>query len=409
MLSAAVVCAYAPPTTLAAPSALATALQAELNALTAANPDFAITLGWKSSTEELALSSGVVKGSLYPDGRADRPADPHDKFLFGSGTKPLTAAAVLRLADAGALSLDDPVSKHVDALLTAVNGTTLAGLFGAGAAAVTVGNLLAMQSGLADFDTPELDDQILSSGEDFPPVAILHAAASQSPPIHFAAGTQTEYSSTNYVLAGLVLLAHDPTAHNDWTQLHQHDLTFPPNLRAKYANVSFIADQPISSVATVAGASGMIEGKLTPIWAQKGGVLGFTCGNMAATALDVANFFYDLLVEKSVVSEESLAAMQQFNLLSYGWAKGHVVYGSGLMIESVAYTAQLWRNSGAVLRNSLTRAALPPQVLALASRLLEVGRVHGPRCVSCCLHLYSSSIWPTSTPPPLQAATRTAS
>ena len=77
MLSAAVVCAYAPPTTLAAPSALATALQAELDALTAANPDFAITLGWKSSTEELALSSGVVKGSLFPDGRADRPADPH--------------------------------------------------------------------------------------------------------------------------------------------------------------------------------------------------------------------------------------------------------------------------------------------------------------------------------------------
>ena len=68
--------------------------------------------------------------------------------------------------------------------------------------------------------------------------------------------------------------------------------------------------------------------KLTPIWTQKGGVLGFTCGNMAATALDVANFFYDLLVEKRVVSEESLAAMQQFNLLSYGWAKGHVVYAT---------------------------------------------------------------------------------
>ena len=164
---------------------------------------------------------------------------------------------MLRLADAGALSLDDSVAQHVDALLTAVNGTTLAGLFGAGAAAVTVGNLLAMQSGLADFDTPELDDQILSSGEDFPPVAILHAAASQSPPIHFPAGTQTEYSSTNYVLAGLVLLAHDPAAHNDWTMLHQHDLTFPPNLRQKYANVSFIADQPISPVATVAGASSL--------------------------------------------------------------------------------------------------------------------------------------------------------
>ena len=82
---AAVVSAYAP-----APSALATALQAELDALTAANPDFAITLGWKSSTEELALSSGVVKGSLFPDGRADRPnqknwpVDPPKKNMSGN-------------------------------------------------------------------------------------------------------------------------------------------------------------------------------------------------------------------------------------------------------------------------------------------------------------------------------------
>ena len=28
--------------------------------------------------------------------------------------------------------------------------------------------------------------------------------------------------------------------------------------------------------------------------------------------------------------------MEEFKLLSYGWAKGHVIYGGGLMIESVA-------------------------------------------------------------------------
>jgi len=37
--------------------------------------------------------------------------------------------------------------------------------------------------------------------------------------------------------------------------------------------------------------------QVTPIWEQGGGVLGWTCGNMAASALDVAMFYRDLLVE----------------------------------------------------------------------------------------------------------------
>lgn len=161
--------------------------------------------------------------------------------------------------------------------------------------------------------------------------------------MHFAPGALVEYSSTNYVLLGLVLLAHDPSAGGDWTKLDVPALLFPPSLRDKYRRVAFLADQPLNSALTVPGASGMIEGKLTPIWGQRAGVLGWTCGNMVASATDVASFYYDLLVARSLLDEGSLAQMETFRTLSYGWAEGHIAYGAGLMVEAVNFS----RHSGA--------------------------------------------------------------
>ena len=72
------------------------ALQAELDTLAKLHPTFALSLGW---TSEAHGSFGLAAGSVTIDGTS-RPTRPADKFLFGSGTKPLTAVAVLRLAQA---------------------------------------------------------------------------------------------------------------------------------------------------------------------------------------------------------------------------------------------------------------------------------------------------------------------
>lgn len=156
-----------------------------------------------------------------------------------------------------------------------------------------------------------------------------------------------EYSSTNYIMAGLVLLAHSPSAQGRWDQLDVHPLVFPPSLRGKYAAVRFINDEPIcSSGATIAGQSGMgcrgrprrwfsrqlstecetghLRRGLTEIWKQRGGILGWTCGNMVATPREVASFFRDLLVEKTVIGGDSLRAMEAFKTLNYGWAQGTI-------------------------------------------------------------------------------------
>ena len=70
---------------------------------------------------------------------------------------------------------------------------------------------------------------------------------------------------------------------------------------------------------------------------QRGGVLGWTCGNMAATTQDVSAFYHDLLVAKRILSPASLQAMQDFHLLDFGWARGGIYYGGGLMIEQSIY------------------------------------------------------------------------
>jgi len=313
------------------------ALQAELDILSKAHPDFGLQLGWSSEDGSFALAAGVVPNPQGAKG-STRPMSPFDKLLFGSGTKPITSVAVLHLMEAGVLTLDDPVAVHVDPVLMAANGTTLTALFGEDAKKVTVGHVLHMQSGFADFDTPALDDDILThADEEWPPYAILHAAGAQQPAMHFAPGTRTEYSSTNYVLAGLVLLAHSPEADNDWRRLDLFTLTFPHELRDQYRNVSFLNDEPISSAVTVPGMSGMIKGQLTPIYAQRGGILGWTCGNMAGSALDAARFYRDLLVTKRLLQPESIDLMQDFHALNYGWARGMIEYGAGLMIQQSTY------------------------------------------------------------------------
>ena len=55
----------------------------------------------------------------------------------------------MQLVEKKAVSLDDPVHKHIDPVLTRLNGTTFVKLFGPTAADVTVGHVLQMRSGIA--------------------------------------------------------------------------------------------------------------------------------------------------------------------------------------------------------------------------------------------------------------------
>jgi len=109
------------------------------------------------------------------------------RFPIGSISKQFTAAAILLLADRGKLSLDDPVAKFLPALTRSRE--------------VTLRDLLAHTSGYRDYFTQEYipaESQRPTTAE-----AILRRWAQI--PLDFDPGTQWQYSSTNYVIAGRIV------------------------------------------------------------------------------------------------------------------------------------------------------------------------------------------------------------
>jgi D-alanyl-D-alanine carboxypeptidase len=105
------------------------------------------------------------------------------RFRVGSVTKTFVAALTLRLADAGVLRLDDSVDRYTPGLLS--DGDR-----------VTVRDLLDHTAGLFDYTS----DPILLRGE-LSPAALVAIANNRERADGYA------YSSTNYLVLGLVLQA----------------------------------------------------------------------------------------------------------------------------------------------------------------------------------------------------------
>jgi D-alanyl-D-alanine carboxypeptidase len=138
----------------------------------------------------VALEDGrtLTVNAGLADRRTRRPVTDDTLFAIGSVTKPFTAALLLRLAERGALGLDDPVRRWVPRFRWADG--------------ITVRNLLAMRSGLPNFtDNPDWRDaQDRSAGHVWTPARTLRYTG----PATAKPGERWEYSNTNYVLAGLV-------------------------------------------------------------------------------------------------------------------------------------------------------------------------------------------------------------
>ncbi|MBN2371198.1 MAG: beta-lactamase family protein [Vicinamibacteria bacterium] len=145
-------------------------------------------------------------GTAQVDGRIAMTTD--TPIFIASVTKLYTAAATMRLYEARALSLDDPMAKHLPEELikeiSVFKGKDYT-------REITIRHLLSHASGIPDYytDRPEggknlfemlLDDPKRSwSVED----TIARARNDLTP--HFAPGTDASYSDTNYQLLGKIL------------------------------------------------------------------------------------------------------------------------------------------------------------------------------------------------------------
>ena len=198
--------AIPPPTEFAPPqlseSELVAALQKKLQQESDA--------GQFSGTVLVAKNGKPIFEHAY--GMADRehkvPNTPATRFRIGSMNKMFTAVAVLQLAQAGKLKLDDPFGKY----LTDYPNKELA-------STVTLHQLLTHTGGTGDIFGPDFDAHRneLKTLQDY--VKLYGNRAGEFPP-----GSKWEYSNYGFILLGLVVEKVSGQSYYDYVNTHVYDV-----------------------------------------------------------------------------------------------------------------------------------------------------------------------------------------
>jgi D-alanyl-D-alanine carboxypeptidase len=291
------------------------------------------------------LAAGVA------DRRTHRPMQPDDRFRVGSITKSFVATVVLQLVGEQKLSLSDTVARFLPGLLP--NGDV-----------ITVKELLQHTSGLYDYSMdPRVAAPYLKGdlGYRWTPRRLVAIAVEHGP--LFPPGARWYYSSTNYVVLGLIIEA--VTKHTLASELARRILG-PLRLHATRLG----ADANMGSPA----AHGYYKGRdVTPVsfsWA-------WGAGSMVSTAADVASFYRALFGGrllrpqqlKQMETTVSGGALGDYGLglweqpLACGDAWGHLGETSGY--RSFAWSSRDGRQQTVVLATTTSTPAAPQVDAAL--------------------------------------------
>ena len=166
-----------------APAALVTAAQQAAEAAMAA--------GVPAVQIAVAHRGQVIYSEAFgmTDQASATPATPRSVLRVGSITKQFTAAAILRLAERGALTLDDRIEKYVPE-------------FDPRGRTITLRHLLTHTSGVArDPYLPTMTPPILSAP--FPREQAINALNGK--PFDFTPGTSWKYSNSGFLLLGYAI------------------------------------------------------------------------------------------------------------------------------------------------------------------------------------------------------------
>jgi D-alanyl-D-alanine carboxypeptidase len=135
------------------------------------------------------------------------PNDPTTKFRIGSITKQFTAAAILQLAEAGKLSIDDLVSKYYADAPAAWSD-------------ITIRHLLTHTSGIPDYtNIPHFFEE--DNKRDRTPEEILKLTSDK--PLAFAPGSRFAYDNSGYVFLGYIIEKASGENYADYMQHHIFD------------------------------------------------------------------------------------------------------------------------------------------------------------------------------------------
>jgi D-alanyl-D-alanine carboxypeptidase len=224
---------------------------------------------------------------------------------IASISKVFTAVVVLQLVEEGRLDLDAPLSTWYPGLVPA-------------AEAVTVRRLLNHTTGIYDY----LEDKaFLGRAYDLPdyrwPPAELVVHAAQNPP-SFSPGApgQWDYSSTNYVILGMIVEA--VTGRPLAVEMRERIFT-PLGLQRTF----FAPNEPVDGVVARGHRDERDVHNLSLSFA-------FATANMVATTADVARFG-KALFGGELLAPETMALMQTFEDGKGQYKMPTLEYGLGIM------------------------------------------------------------------------------
>lgn len=241
-------------------------------------------------TATLMTADGTWTGAA---GTADGVRDmrPEDQMAIGSITKSIVAAQVMQLVEAGTLGLDDPAADHLPPTVELdTNGAT-------------VGDLLSMRSGIPDY----VDAIYGSLSTETRHVWTVDEMLALVPSRRTPAGSEFDYSSTNYLLLGLILehVTGRPVART----LRDGVLDGPGLERLVYQPDK----RPTAPMAAPGGAPALSRrhgGGYLPSLA--GATAAGSAGGMASDSATLARW-WGRLCGGRIVSEASFATMTAFD------------------------------------------------------------------------------------------------
>lgn len=237
-------------------------------------------------------------------------ATPDTVFRLASITKQFTAAAILKLAEEGKLSLDDPASKFYTEAPAAWSNVTLR-------------HLLAHRSGIGDYTSlPDFFEKLAAN--DRTPAEIM--AMTKDQPLSSQPGEKFAYNNSGYVLLGLVIEKVTGQTYAD----HVSNAFFKP-LGMTHSGY----DDTKTLLPHRAAGYGMEGGK----WVNAqylSMTLPHAAGSLYSTVDDLL-IWEEALFGGKVISQASLAQMTTDNGGKYGF---------GLVIDELGGHRNIWHNGG---------------------------------------------------------------
>jgi D-alanyl-D-alanine carboxypeptidase len=255
-------------------------------------------------------------------------------YSIGSISKQFTAACILMLQEEGKLSLDDKVGKWLPDLTRANE--------------ISIRQLLSMTSGYQDFWPQDYVMRMMlkpTTAED-----ILNGWARK--PLDFDPGTKTQYSNTNYVIAGLIV---EKVSGKPLYELLQERV-----LRPLQMSSALNTDAKPMGAGDPLGYFRYALGPLRPAPEEGAGWM-FAAGELAMTPSDLAKWDISVMNE-SLLKPSSYLAIETETVLANGLGTR---YGLGMSVSSLRNHRMLG-HGGEVSGFTASNLVLPDDKFAVA-------------------------------------------